>query len=127
MKTLNNDVMLSSRGNFGKDVEGTWKLIVDPNSNFFVQNASFTNEKLSKPSVEVTTFNVITKGGLRYARQGKLTFSGNIKKNYEDIDISVKDNLELRQEVKQKMEAILLPGSEIINFSSEKPIRTTIK
>ena len=73
-----------------------------------MKKAFFTNENFDKPSVEVFTSEVVHKGELKYARQGKLIFSGIIKKNYEDIDISMMDDPELRREVKEKFETPLV-------------------
>lgn len=120
-------IEINSRGTSGKDAKGTWKLTVDPNAGYFVREASFTVEGLDKPSIEVSTSDIVKKDGFEYAREGHIVFSDSSVRDYGDIDISVINNQELRQEVNQHMEAPLAPGSEIIDFNEGKPTRMTIK
>lgn len=120
-------IEITSHGNFGKDSRGTWKLTVDPNSDFFVRNATYTLEGLDHPSMEVSTSNVVKKDGLEYAREVRIVLSDLSVRDYGDIDISITDNQQLRQEVGQIMESPLPSGSEVIDFNEGEPIRRTIK
>lgn len=124
-----NRIEINSRGTFGKDAKGTWKSTVDPNSDFFVREASFTGEGFNKPSIKMSTSDIVKKDGLAYAREGHIVFgdSNPTIRDYIDIDISVINNQELRQEVNQRMEAPLPTGSRIIDFKGGKPTMTTIK
>ncbi|MEJ5261008.1 MAG: hypothetical protein WHS88_12545, partial [Anaerohalosphaeraceae bacterium] len=117
---------LKYSGNYGKEVKGVWELILDPNTFFFVQHALFTNEKMVTPSVEVSTSRVVIDGPLHYASQGTLVFSGMTRKRYEKIKIFAGDNLELRQEVYQKIKEEL-SGTDIVEFTGKKPVRIFMK
>ena len=118
---------INSRGTFGKNKKGTWALTVDPNSDFFVREASFMSEGNNRNSIKVSTFDVVEKGELKYARQSHVIHVESFARDYVDIDISVRDNYELRQEVDQHVWAPLPSGSEIIHFTEGKPTRETIK
>jgi hypothetical protein len=118
---------ISTRGKFGKDTRGTWRLTVDPNSNFSVREASFTVEGNDRESIKVSTFGIVKKDGIEYAREGHIVFNVPFVREYADIDISVRNDQELRQEVNQHMEEPLAPGSQIIDFGGEKPTSITVK
>jgi hypothetical protein len=120
-------IEVNSRGNFGKESRGTWKLTVDPNSDFFVKNASYTLEGSNHLSMELSTSDIVKKDGLRYAREGRIVFSDSSVRDYGDINISITDNQQLRQEIERIMEVPLPSGSEIIDFNEGKPVRKTIK
>jgi hypothetical protein len=125
-----NRIEINSRGTFGKNSKGTWKSTVDPDSDFFVREASFTGEGFNKPSIKMSTSDIVKKDGLAYAREGHIVLGGDsnpIIRDYVDIDISVINNQELRQEVNQHMEAPLPIGSDIIDFKGGKPTVTPIK
>ncbi len=128
IKMANKELIeINSRGNFGKDSKGTWKLTVDPNAGYFVREASYTGEGFDKPSIKVSTSDIIKKDGIEYAREGRIVFSDSSVRDYLDIDISLKNNEELCQEVKQVVETPLPSGSGITDFNEGKPTRTTIK
>jgi len=124
-----NSMEINSSGIFRVNTKGRWKLTVDSNEGYFVREASFTMEGLDKPSLELSTSNVIKKDGLEYARRGRIVFNNEPRdyRDYEDIDICVKDNQELRQEIEQQLEEPLPVGSQIIDFAGGKPTVTTIK
>jgi hypothetical protein len=128
IKTPNEKLVeFDSRGNFGKESRGTWKLTLDPNSDFFVKNASYTLDGMNRPSKIVSTSDIVKKNGLEYAREGHIIFSDSSVRDYGDINISIDDNQQLRQEITQTMESPLPPGSDIIDYNEGKPFRTTIK
>ncbi len=120
-------IEVNSIGNFGKESRGTWKLTVDPNSDFFVKNASYTLEGFNRPSIELSTSSIVKKDGLEYAREGRIVFSDSSVREYGDIDISITDNQQLRQKIEQIIESPLPSGSEIIDFNEGKPVHTTTK
>ncbi|MDD5065347.1 MAG: hypothetical protein PHQ35_11390 [Phycisphaerae bacterium] len=120
-------IEVNSRGNFGKDSKGIWKLDVDPNSDFFVRNASYTFDGMNRPSKVVSTSDIVKKNGLEYAREGRIVFSDSTVRDYMNIDISIADNKQLRQEVERIMGSPLPSGSEIIDFNEGKPTRMKIK
>lgn len=127
-KMTNRDrIEINSRGTFGKDTKGTWKLTVDPNSGFFVREASYTGEGFNKPSIKVSTSDIVKKDGLEYANKGRIAFDDFNIRDYGDIHISIKDNKQLRQEINQLMQAPLASGSEIIDFNEGKPTHMTVK
>ena len=128
IKTPNEKLIeVNSIGNFGKESRGTWKLTVDLNSDFFVKNASYTVEGFSRPSIELSTSDVVKKNGLEYAREGRIVFSDSSVREYADIDIYITDNQQLRQEIGQIIGSPLPSGSAIIDFNEGKPIRSTVK
>jgi len=129
IKMPNRDhIEINSHGTFGKNTKVTWKLTVDPNAGYFVRESSYTGEGLNRPSIKVSTSNIVKKDGLEYAREGHMVFSNSFVMDYIGIDISLRDNQELRQEVNQHMAAPLPSGSDIINFNNEgKPTRTPVK
>jgi hypothetical protein len=122
-----NRIEINSRGTFGKDTKGRWELTVDPNTDYFVREASFTAEGFDKPSLKISTSSIVDKDGLKYAREAHMTCGDSFVREYIDIDITMRDNQELRQEVGQIMESPLPSGSEVIDFNEGEPVRTTIK
>lgn len=128
--TSNSNFIVNFRGKFGKGSKGIWKLTVDPNEDFFVKDASYTaalddyNNPAIQPTIRISTSDIVKKDGLQYARQGRLTHIYTM--DFADINISKKDNLELREEVKKRM-ANLPPGSRITDFNGIKPTVTTTK
>jgi hypothetical protein len=124
-----NFLEINSHGALRKNTKGTgtWKLTVDPNSDFFVREASFTVEGNNRESVEVSTSGIVKKDGIEYAREGRVVFNGSFVMDYADIDISIRNDQELHQEVNRHIEETLAPGSQIIDFSGEKPTSITVK
>ncbi len=122
-----NSIEINSRGTFGKDAKGKWKLTVDSSAGYFVREASFTGEGFNKPSIEVSTSGIVKKDGLEYAREGHIVFSGSSVRDYIDIDVSVRNNQELRQEVDLHFRTPLTSGSEILDFNEGKPTHTSVK
>jgi hypothetical protein len=128
VKTSNGNRMeINSRGKFGKDTKGKWKLTVDPNTAYFVREASFTGEGLDKPSIKISTSSIVDKDGLKYARETHMVCADSFVREYTDIDITLRNNQELRQEVIQNMESPLPPGSEITDFNEGEPNHTRVK
>lgn len=131
MKMPNENIIeINARGTLGKnrkDTKGTWELTVDPNAGYFIRKASYTGEGLNRPSIKVSTSDIVKKDGLEYANKGHIAFDDFDIRDYANIDISLGDNQELRQEVNQHMEAPLASGSEIIDFNEGKPTRMTVK
>lgn len=120
-------IEINSRGTFGKHSKGKWKLTVDPNTAYFVREASFTGEGLDKPSIKISTSSIVDKDGLKYAREAHMVGADTFVREYTDIDITLKDNQELRQEVLQNIGSPLPPGSEITDFNEGEPNHIRVK
>jgi hypothetical protein len=125
-----NQIKINSRGTYGREFKsnGTWELITEPNSHFFITKATFKPEKQDKPMCEVSASDFVDKDELRYPRNAHVVLGdGFLAMHYGDIDISVGYNQQLKQEVIQQVEAPLVPGSEIIDYNDGRPKPKTVK
>jgi len=121
-------IKVKSEGSYGQGLNGSWELILDPNSDYLVREALFTMDTAPKPTIIVTSTGVMMKDGIKIAKHGTFKYSNSLEASFEVTDISkvVGPNL-LYEEVLSRLNSPLPPGSLISDLRGEKPIRTTVK
>lgn len=112
----------------GSGPEGSWELTIDPNSDYLVREATFTPDGADKPTIEVTSTGVISKDGIKIAKNGVYKSSSGLELSIEVNDISkVVATNRLYEEVRSYLDGPLPSGAGIIDLRGEKPVRTTVK
>ena len=128
VKSLSSGVTrVSSKGSFGKGVNGIWELTIDPNSDFLVRQATLTINGQLEPLIEVTSSEMVEKDGFKLAKYGTFTYSNLLKIWIKVTGITeVVGKNEIYEEVISKLNEPLPTGSEIMDLRDEKPIITNV-
>ena len=121
-------IKTTSQGSFGPSLRGTWELTVDPNEDYIVRKALFTQLGRDEPTIVVTSNGLITKDGLTLAKHGTFKYSNFLDVSVEVTDISkVAGANALYEEVLSRLNEPLPPGSQIMDRRGDKPVITTVE
>lgn len=121
-------IKVTSEGSYGQGLNGSWELILDPNSDYLVREALFTVDTAPKPTIIVTSTGVMMKDGIKIAKHGTFKYSNSLEVSFEVTDISkvVGPNL-LYEEVLSRLDSPLPAGARIYDLRSKKPVVTTVE
>lgn len=121
-------INLKSQGSFGPGFQGNWDLILDPNAEYLVREATFTQDNKSSPLKTVTTSGIMKKNNLTLAKNGVYKSAGGMELSVEVEDISkVEGENTLYNEISSRFKKQLPIGASIIDMRGEKPVKTTVK
>lgn len=119
---------VTAYGSYGPGLQGSWELILDPNSDYLVREATLMTGSHDKPTIVIASDGVIRKDEVKMAKYGTFKYSNILDLSFEVTDISkVVGTNTLYEEVISRLNSSMPPGSEIIDMRGEKPVRTTVK
>ena len=129
IKSLSSGLMkVISHGSHGSGLKGNWELILDPNSDWLVREATLTTDGHKKPKIVISSSGVIVKDELKMAKYGTFRYSNLLELSVEVTDISkVVGTNTLNEEVLSRLNSPMPPGSVIMDMRGEKPVITTVK
>lgn len=119
-------IKICSKGFYGKELHGLWKLTINSDPNFYIKEASFTPDGANKPSISVQADAFVKKGNIAYSQVAHLKISP-ITADICVNEISLDDSNSCYNSILGKLNEQLPAGSEIVDFRGGTPKRYTIK
>ena len=120
-----------AQGSYGPTLRGTWKLVVDPEADYLVQNASFVKDGTSEPLLTFESSGIFRAAGVpALARRGVMRRRLRADFVYE-ISVELQSYVpgpdpRLLDEARKRVTSALPDGAEIIDLSSQPPSRRFI-
>lgn len=110
----------SARGTLGPAVAGTWNVVLDPDADLLLREASFVGDGASAPSMAVSTRGTVRIGGFTLAEHGTLRLGRSDDAGLE-ISVSLRRaeigaDPDLLAEVAGRIAAPLPEGAEILDY-----------
>jgi hypothetical protein len=107
---------------------GIWDITIDPNNDYIVREAIFTQEGFSKPTIVATSSGIIEKGGLKASKYGTYRYAILPEVSVEVTNISkVVGPNKLYEEVLIQMNSPLPLGTSIVDLRGDKPVRSIVE
>jgi hypothetical protein len=125
------NVKIRAKGLLGEGLEGNWRLLVDPNSDYLIREAEFSADVNGTPLCQVSSSGTIsTKDGVAFASKGTLLFGKILQTSVVDVNIvSMNDNdcNDFHQIISKQLDMPMTPGTQIWDFRGKIPNSSIVK